>query len=232
MTALPLATVTAAPITINNSSFETPNIAANTLDNVTPTDWTQATANVQRYVVDGTNLPGISGGKTGSQYALLGAWNSVGTFNYLTQDTSLNWSSLSVDDTLQVSFWVTYRSDLAPTVGTTSATLLLNYGDTGSTLSQSISASLIDDQPAGTWQQFSWTYTVTQTDLNLASANSWGAVNVGFGMQNAQSPPRQLAFDDVSLNYTAIPEPTPWALLAGSLAVLTVFRRRSTQRTP
>jgi hypothetical protein len=50
-------------------------------------------------------------------------------------------------------------------------------------------------------------------------------------MQNASNPAQQLAFDDVSLNYTAIPEPTTWALLAGSLTVLTVFRRRPTQRT-
>ena len=216
--------VFAGPIPIANSGFEDDAVADNEGQISPPSSWTFET-----YLVPSTSgsadgyvgdkqwlntvppgvLPGlIPGAHSGDQYYLGHVvTNNNATFAILHQDTGLAWSSLSAGDTLTLSAWATYRDDFP---GSASTAMWLNYPDNLGAINSVGSGpgwfNVSSTGPtAGAWTQLSWTYTITQADID-AAANSWGNVNVAIGFMDNTNDDigSQVAFDDVSLEHTPV----------------------------
>jgi hypothetical protein len=208
----------ASAATLLNIGFEADNVSANTDAALTPASWTGYGANGQ-YVVNGTALSGagIAGANSGDQFFLAFA-NSTNGFSQIRQDSTLLWSNMTVGDSLTVSAYTTYRTDLT----TGNVSFWLNDTDNAGALSSGVID--ITDVAAGVWTLRTWTYVITQTTLDAAASGSWGAVEVGIGTVYTANTNQQAAFDDVSLVYTAIPE--PGAALLGGFGMLALLRRR------
>lgn len=210
----------AVPITVLNNSFETDDVPDNLFLELQPDSWTQGAG--ASFVSDKAVFAGngIAGAQDGDQYILAG--NSGPTFIH--QDTSLDWSSLSVGDTLAVSVWTTYRDDITPP----EVFFWLNdvsEPDDGDSPLNSGAIDVTDggQVAAGVWTQQTWEVVVTQADLDFAANNSWGTVNVQVGFAFGGFP-SQVALDNVSLEYTPVPEPASLALVA--LGGVCLLRRR------
>jgi hypothetical protein len=206
----------ASAATLLNAGFETDTVATNDLSNITPASWTGYGAG-GKYVIDGNPLAGISGAHSGSQYFLAYA-NSGIPVSQIRQDSSILWSNMTVGDTLTMSAYTTYRTDVAAAPSTY---FWLNDTDAADDLGLNSAVIDVTDVAAGVWTLRSWTYTITQPILDLAIADSWGAVEMGIGIVNFGGD-GQVAFDSVSL--THIPE--PGAALLGSIGMLALLRRR------
>jgi alpha-L-rhamnosidase/Bacterial Ig-like domain len=217
------------PIAIANSGFEDDFVADNGGRISPPSSWSFAThlapptvGSATGYVGDkqwlNTVPPGLApglipGAHSGDQYYIghvIG--NNNGTFAILHQDTGLAWASLSAGDTLTLSAWATYRNDFP---GSANTAMWLNYPDNGGAINSVGSGpgwfNVSSTGPAaGAWTKLSWTYTVTQADIDAAAANSWGAVNVAIGFMDTANG-SQVAFDDVSLVWSS-PDIPPGAM--------------------
>lgn len=85
---------------------------------------------------------------------------------------------------------------------------------------------------------YSWQLVSTTTGITGFSAGDFTIHTAANNGTNGFSNPLSGSFsvgvtgNDLMLNYTAIPEPTTWALLCGSAAVLAVLRRRARRRLP
>ena len=205
-----------------NTGFETDAITTNNSSNITPDSWT-GYASDAKYVADGTAFAGISGGHTSDQY-FLAYVNYLTLDSQIRQDSTLLWSSFTVGDSLTVSAWTTYRSDVN---GAGDTYFTLNATDAADLL-KSGAMNVTTDAVAGAWTLRTWNYTITQATLDTAAANNWGAVEVGLGLKYTGTQgvinDQQVVFDDVSLVHTAIPEPS--AALLGGLGMLCLLRRR------
>ncbi|MCF7675075.1 MAG: PEP-CTERM sorting domain-containing protein [Akkermansiaceae bacterium] len=225
-------TAFATAIALTNGGFETDVVATDGLSEMLPTGWTNAAVGLL-FVGDGSALLGIASGHSSDQYFLAANGGAVA----IRQDTSLLWSSLSVGDTLTIGAWTTYRSEID--VDTNIAYFWLNDGD-GSGLNSGAAApggggfnvttaGLLGGGAAvaaGEWTFREWTYTITAPVLaNATDGTPWGAVEVQVGYAGA-SGTRQIAFDDVSLNYVAVPEPSGFALCGAGLGVALLRRKR------
>ncbi|MEM9185185.1 MAG: PEP-CTERM sorting domain-containing protein [Planctomycetota bacterium] len=232
LTGLAVTSTQAASILINDAGFEDDVFTANMFSggNFDFTAWEEDRTNSSlTFVANGSGFApfGIPGPKTGDQYAFLhanGNQNNLTGSSFLSQDTPLLWSVLSVGDTLTAKVWTTYRSDLP---GDADTTFSFNAADGSGITSDAIDVTV--GTTAGVWAEQTWSYVVTQSDLDAAALGSWGAVNLQIGITQtttAQQPndPRQVAFDDVSLEYTAIPEPGSLALIG--IGGLLFLRRR------
>lgn len=218
--ALATAQAHAVSITILNNSFETDDVPDNSFLELAPDSWTQGAG--ASFISDKAvfTSDGIAGAQDGDQYVLAG--NSGPSLIH--QDTSLDWSSLSVGDTLALSAWTTYRDN--DDITTPEVFFWLNDVSEGAQSPLNSGAIDVTDggqTAAGLWTQRTWEIVVTQADLDFAANNSWGTVNVQIGFAIGGFP-SQVAFDNVSLEYTPIPEPTSLALLA--LGGACMFRRR------
>ncbi|MEM9347376.1 MAG: PEP-CTERM sorting domain-containing protein [Planctomycetota bacterium] len=222
--ALATAQAHAVPITILNNSFEVDDVPDNdfTPSGQQPDSWTLVGGGGTSFISDKAVFAanGISGAQDGEQYILGGNFG----FALLHQDTSLDWSSLAVGDTLALSAWTTYRNDL----GAPDFFFWLNDASEPDDGDSPLNSGAIDvtdggQTAAGVWTQRTWEVVVTQADLDFAAANNWGPVNVQVGFVLAENP-EQVAFDNISLEYTPVPEPTSLALIALGGACL--FRRR------
>jgi hypothetical protein len=201
-----------------NTGFEDDAVTVNSDTALVPASWTGYGSNGQ-YVVNGNALSGagIAGANSGNQYFLAFA-NSTNLFSQIRQDSTLLWSSFTVGDSLTVSVYTTYRNDLT----TGNVAFWLNDSDNAGLLSSGVID--VTDAAVGAWTLRTWTYTIDQTTLDAAAAGSWGAVEVGIGTVYNANTNEQVAFDDVSLVYTAIPE--PGTALLGGLGMLALLRRR------
>lgn len=216
-------TASAALIALTNAGFETAVVATNGSVLGVPTNWT-GVGGGSKYTGDGAVFNGISGGQGGSdQYFLAANGTSA-----IRQDSSLLWTSLSAGDTLTVGAWTTYRSNINPGSGS-SAYFWLNDGDSSGLNSGSFNvttAGLLGGGTAvaaGVWTERAWTYTITETMLNTALSNNWGAVEVQVGMVGNS----QIAFDNVTLTHIAIPEPSATLICGAGLGLALLRRRRS-----
>ncbi len=217
---LALVTGYASAAVLVNTGFETDGIAANDFANITPTSWTGYGPG-GKYVGDGNVFAGISGANSGDQY-FLAYVSSTFTVSQIRQDSTLLWSNMTVGDSLTISAYTTYRSD---TNGAANTYFWLNDTDAADNLGLNSAAINVTDVAAGAWTLRTWTYTITQPILDTAISDGWGAVEVGLGIvKTAAADDQQVAFDDVSLVHTAIPEPS--AALLGGLGMLCLLRRR------
>ena len=216
-------TASAALIALNNAGFESGVVAPNNFVLGVPTSWT-GVGGGSKYTGDGTVFNGISGGQGGSdQYFLAANGTSA-----IRQNTVLLWANLSAGDTLTIGAWTTYRSNINPGTGS-SAYFWLNDGD-GSGLNSGpfnvTTAGLLGGGTAvaaGVWTERAWTYTISQTVLNTAINNNWGAVEVQLGMVGTS----QIAFDNMTLTYTPIPEPSALAICGAGFWFALLRRKRS-----
>ncbi len=208
-------TASAVVVALTNGGFETDAIPSNDGIQTVPSGWTEFAGGPGGSFVGDGNWVTIPGPHSGDQFYLAYTDNGHRT---LRQETSLPWSSLSVGDMLTVSTWTTCRSDLS---ANSEAYFWFNDSD-GAGIYSGFNPS---DAAAGVWTERTWTYTVTQTALDASVANSWGAVEVQVGVIGA-SGARQTVFDDISLTYTAVPEPSGLALCGAGLGAALLRRKR------
>ena len=216
-------TASATVIALTNGDFETNSLTANGSVNAAPTGWT-AVVGAGNYVANGTVFgPNLTSGHSSAQYYLA----ANGSADVIRQDTPLPWASLSVGDTLTVSAWTSYRDTTITFPNANIAYFWLNNLNSGGI--NVTTDGLLGGGTAvapGAWVQRSWTYTVTATDLaDATDATPWGAVGVQLGIA-ISSGTKQVAFDDVTLTYTAVPEPSGLALGGSGLALLLLCRKR------
>ena len=181
---------------IANSDFEAAAPAIQGLARDTPASWTNFSTG-KNYVVVGSALPGITKAQGGNQYYL--AYAKLGQHATIRQEiSSLSWSSLAAGDTLTLSAWTTYRSDVS---GMADTFFWLNDSDKAGLNSGPMN---ITDAPIGEWTKRTWRYVVTKAVLEKAIAEKWGAIEVQFGIvaKAGGSADQQVAFDDVSLTHT------------------------------
>ncbi|MES2659615.1 MAG: hypothetical protein V4689_13440 [Verrucomicrobiota bacterium] len=208
-------TVSAVVVALTNPGFETDDVPPNNGNPIVPSGWTQFAGGAGGSFVGDGNWVTIPGPHSGDQFYL--AYTDSG-HRTLRQETSLMWSSLSAGDTLTVSAWTTYRSDLSANV---QAYFWFNDSD-GAGIYSGFDPS---DAAAGVWTERTWTYAVTQTVLDAAVANSWGAVELQVGVIGAPGA-RQTVFDDISLTYTAVPESSGITLCGAGLGLALLRRKR------
>lgn len=215
-------TASAALIALTNAGFEAGAATSSSIVLGVPTSWT-GVAGGSKYTADGAALNGISGGQGGSDQYFLAANNT----SAIRQNTVLLWADLSVGDTLTIGAWTTYRSDINP--GSARAYFWLNDGDASGLNSGPINvvtAGLLGGDTAvaaGVWTERAWSYTINQTVLNTAINNNWGAVEVQLGMVGVS----QIAFDNMTLNYAPVPEPSALAICGAGLGLALLRRKRS-----
>ncbi|MBT3293674.1 MAG: hypothetical protein HN919_19940 [Verrucomicrobia bacterium] len=199
---------TGTSVPLSNGGFEDPDVTANSSvaaapASLNPTGWNGAGTGGQSLNIhnDGSVYGGaaIAGAHGGDQYVVLhtGGSNPSGAFSSVDQDTGLLWSDLTAGDALTVTAWTTYRSD----VSSGSLYFRLNAVD-GSSINSGLLP--VTNTAAGTWTKQTWFYTVQQADVDTASNNSWGAVNVEVEMIHAVGgggSDNQTAIDDVGLDF-------------------------------
>lgn len=227
LTGLAATSAHAVPITIVDAGFEDDVITADEFSSgdFDFTAWEEDRTNLAlTFAANGTGFAafGIPGPKSGDQYALLHTNGNNGSSS-LNQDTSLLWSSLAVGDTLTVKAWTTHRGTPP---GDADTTFGFNEADGSGISSDPIDVSAA--AAAGVWTEQTWSYVVTQADLDAAALGSWGAVNLQIGISGSTSNDdvKQVAFDDISLEYTPVPEPASLALI-GLGGLLMMQRRHS-----
>lgn len=209
----------AASVVINNAGFESDPVAANTGMQMVPDGWTLFADGGDTYVGNGSWLGTPAAGLGGDQYMLV---HTSRGYAAIRQDVALLWSDLSPGDTMTIAAWTTYRADIP---GDASVYFWLNDSDGSGIYSSPMNATDGGATPAGTWTKRTWTYTVTQTAIDSALGEGWGAVNLQVGILNTSGGNQQVMFDDVTLDYTAVPEPSSAAAL-GALTVGLLIRRR------
>jgi PEP-CTERM motif len=213
----------AASIALINAGFESDLIAANDGNNITPAGWTLfAVGNVLSFVGDGAWQGGaaVTGAHTGDHYFLAHGASGHTTIH---QDTGLLWSELTAGDTLTITAWTTYRTDVN---GSGTIHFWLNDPDNSGLYSPGMDATDGGSTAAGVWTERSWAYTVTQEKIDQAASSAWGAVNVQIGILNNIGNNQQTLFDDVSLMHTPIPEPSGIALFGLGLGFFALRHKR------
>jgi len=224
---IPLAALAALTLTgpataaiLLNAGFEADAITTNNFINSTPVNWIGYGNTVGHYVGDGSVFSGISGAQSVDQYFL--AYVTGNNYSQIRQDSDLQWSDTTVGATLTFSAYTNYRDD--PTANGASAYFWLNDTDAADNLGLNSAPINVGDAAQGTWTLRTWTYTITQSIRDTAIADNWGAVELGLGIIGGGGGDQQVAFDNVSLVYTPIPEPR--AALLGGLGLLALLRRR------
>jgi len=210
LAALSLSSLSASENALKNPGFEEMVVPPNSLtrcfqaekEETIPTGWTSAFQGNKSftYCINGNPVSAdfASDPNSGDQYLMLMAWDAkLPSSNFIQQDSELKWADLSVGDKLEVSFYMTYRPELE----SGDVSVWLNDGFNNSMLKHTWAAAELQERGViGAWQEFKWTHTVTQSDLDAANANSWGLVRMGIGLENSQiNVPCQIAIDDVSL---------------------------------
>ena len=184
-----------------NSGFETDLSAEIGYSAVVPASW-KGQGMGTKYVAHNTLLGAESKAPSGERYFL--AHVTSGLHCAISQEVpALNWSSLSVGDTLTISVSTTYRADVP---GTAQTHFWLNPSDSSGLNSPPLDVTL--DAAPGEWKRRTWSYVITQAILNHATAKNWGKVEVGVGIvwKNGKDADQQVAFDDVTFTHTPAPK--------------------------
>lgn len=197
-------------VPVTNADFEIEDVPENQyLDNVLPSGWTDFGSGAF-YPADSAfaAAQGIAGAQSGDQYLILHTWSGHITIR---QELALDWTDLNAGDMLTLKMWTTYRSDLTPG----DVYMWLNDSD-GSGLYSGFDVTDGGATAAGTWVERTWAYIVTQENIDAG----WGAVEIQIGHLGGV----QTAYDNISVEHTAVPEPATLSLLG--LAGCFVFRKR------
>ena len=172
-------------------------------------------------VLSGTTLlvNNTSGSATGTSSVAINSGAILGGNGTISGATSITGSLRPGNSigTLNVANSVTWNSgdNWVFELGSSNTSDMLNI--TGDFLKGSGSTFTFDfagSTNTGTFKLVDWTGTTSFTTGNFSYTNLGGG-NTG-----------TFAFNGTQLEFTAVPEPATWALLAGSLTALMVFRRR------
>jgi hypothetical protein len=194
-----LSAVTGAELA--NNGFEADAPAEVGYSALVPASWTGSGVGT-KYVAKNTLLSPDNKAPSGERYFL--AHVTPGLHCAISQELpALNWSSLSVGDTLTISASTTYRADVP---GTAQTHFWLNPSDSSGLNSPPMDVTL--DAAPGEWKRRTWSYVITQTMLSHAAAKNWGAVEIGVGIvwKNGKDANQQVAFDDVTVTHTPAPK--------------------------
>ncbi len=198
---LSLAHLSAAQSELTNSGFEADVPAAIGYSELVPASWA-GSGEGSKFVANTTLLGAGKIAPSGERYFLAHA--TAGLQSKISQEVpNLNWSSLSVGDTLTISASTTYRTDVS---GAALTHFWLNASDSSGLNSSPIDVTL--DTAPGEWKRRTWRYVITQATLSQAIAKKWGSVEVGVGIvwKNGKDSNQQVAFDDVSVTHTPAPK--------------------------
>jgi len=111
-----------------------------------------------------------------------------------------------------------------------SATTYGNFAGAGSLqLDNALSFNFTAATAPGSWDIASMTPTGTLTSVSVAGSYSGALTEVTLGNWAATFNTMDWTYTASTGVLTAVPEPATWALLAGSLTTVMVFRRRRTQ---
>jgi hypothetical protein len=194
-----LSAVTGAELA--NNGFEADAPAEVGYSALVPASWTGSGVGT-KYVAKNTLLSADNKAPSGERYFL--AHVTPGLHCSIQQELpALNWSSLSVGDTLTISASTTYRADVP---GAAHTHFWLNPSDSSGLNSPPMDVTL--DAAPGEWKRRTWSYVITQTMLSHATAKNWGAVEIGVGIvwKNGKDANQQVAFDDVTVTHTPAPK--------------------------
>lgn len=202
----------AAPVTVNNASFEVDAAASGTDSTVVPTDWTAFNEAGSTDMGSGhpngvqytSNNP-LAAPADGNQYSYINIF-SAGTTGGIYQDVGA--LQANTDYTLTVA--IGSRLDRINSPGIIS--LLDGFDNTGSLLATG--GGLSGTQ--GTWEDFTASFTT--------GASVSGDLIVELSVAPAGTI--QADFDNVRLDASPVPEPSTYALLGGGLFSLMTIRRR------
>ena len=186
-----------------NSGFEADVPAEVGHSALVPASWTGSGAG-PKYVANNTLLGEGNKPPSGERYFLAHA--TAGIHSAISQEVpGLNWSSLSVGDTLTISASTAYRADVP---GAAHAHFWLNPSDSSGLNSPPMDVTL--DAAPGEWKRRTWSHVVTHATLSHAAAKNWGAVEVGVGIvwKNGKDKDQQVAFDDLTVTRTPAPKLT------------------------
>jgi len=198
---LSLAHLSAAQSELTNSGFEADVPAAIGYSELVPASWA-GSGEGSKYVANTTLLGAGKIAPSGERYFLAHA--TAGLQSRISQEVpNLNWSSLSVGDTLTISASTTYRTDVS---GAALTHFWLNASDSSGLNSSPIDVTL--DTAPGEWKRRTWRYVITQATLSQSIAKKWGTVEIGVGIvwKNGKDSNQQVAFDDVSVTHTPAPK--------------------------
>ena len=198
---LSLAHLSAAQSELTNSGFEADEPAAIGYSELVPASWAGSGEGL-KFIANTTLLGAGKIAPSGERYFLAHA--TAGLQSRISQEVpNLNWSSLSVGDTLTISASTTYRADVS---GAALTHFWLNASDSSGLNSSPINVTL--DTAPGEWKRRTWRYVITQATLSQAIAKNWGAVEIGVGIvwKNGKDSNQQVAFDDVSVTNTPAPK--------------------------
>ena len=217
-----VSTTHAASIAVINSSFESP-VTSNYVNiNAGLPGWS-APADVNTYVVKNGGLVSFTSGVTGNQALFFEPYADGGN-SYVYQNTGEAFAAGTYTMTVDIGYGLGFATDGG---NATANFQLLSYD--GSTYNYSVGAAATTVSAATlaghNGNLLAYTYT-----LNLDGTESFIGDDVVIFLQAQTTTPgtfQNVSYDNVRLNFTAIPEPSSVAMLLGGIGTLTLRRRRS-----
>jgi hypothetical protein len=217
-----VSTTHAASIAVINSSFESPVTSDYVSINGGLSGWS-APAFVNSYVVKNGGLVSYTGGVTGNQALFFEPYNDGGN-SYVYQNTGEAFAAGTYTMTIDIGYGLGFATDGG---NATANFQLLSYD--GSSYNYTVGAAATTVSAAtlaghnGSVQ--SYTYT-----LSLDGSEAFIGDDVVIFLQAQTTTPgiwQNVSYDNVRLDFTAIPEPSSVAMLLGGIGALTLRRRRS-----
>ncbi len=216
-------TAHAAPITVQNPSFESPVTSDYVSINGGLPGWS-APADVNTYLINKTGPSGITATNvTGNQFLFFEPYFDGGN-SYVYQNTSQAFAA----GTYTLSVDIGYGLGGATDGGNATANFqLLSYDGSSYNYTVGAAATTVSAATLAGHNGNLLAYTYT---LNLNGTESFIGDDVVIFLQAQTTTPgnwQNVSYDNVRLNFTPIPEPSSVAMLLGGIGTLTLLRRRS-----
>jgi hypothetical protein len=217
-------TAHAAPITVQNHSFENPVTSDYVSINGGLPGWS-APEFVNTYVVTNGGLVSFTSGVTGNQALFFEPYADGGN-SYVYQNTGEAFAAGTYTMTVDIGYGLGFATDGG---NATANFQLLSYDGSSYNYSVGAAATTVSAATLAGHNGNLQTYTFT---LNLNGTESFIGDDVVIFLQAQTTTPgtfQNVSYDNVRLDFTAapIPEPSSVAMLLGGIGALTLLRRRS-----